>query len=215
MKIGTNWTLRTTGSPLQSLHKRIGITERILTIREETLTQDALSARQYTRAHDMGSNVPLRKTPEARRFACLMIATASFLSAFIINISDVSAMGPVVGRATVVNDSDVNSAVLVVVVRRGAVARRTTVVGPRGGVASRTVVRRGAVVRPGVVPPGAWVRPTWYRWAPGGAIAAGAALGFVTAATAVAWAGAPPAAGYCWYYTDASRQQGFWDACPR
>ncbi|CAN0467753.1 unnamed protein product, partial [Phaeothamnion confervicola] len=34
------------------------------------------------------------------------------------------------------------------VVRGGAV-RRTTVVGPRGGVASRTVVRRGAVVRPG------------------------------------------------------------------
>ena len=105
-----------------------------------------------------------------------------------------------------------------VVVRRGGVARRTTVVGPRGGMASRTVVRRGAVVRPGVrtgvVRPGRWVRPARYTWRPGGAIAAGAAIGFVTAATAAAWASAPPVAGYCWYYTDPSRTQGFWDVCP-
>src|SRR6185437_7798282 len=57
----------------------------------------------------------------------------------------------------------------VVMVRRGEVARRATVVGPRGGVRSRTVVRRGAVVRPGVR--GAWVRPGWYRWSAGSAIA--------------------------------------------
>jgi hypothetical protein len=116
-----------------------------------------------------------------------------------------------------------------VVVRRGGVAQRTTVVGPRGGVANRTVVRRNAVVRPGVVRtgvvrpgvvrpdvvrPGRWVRPARYYWAPGGAIAAGAAIGFVTAAAAVAWAGAPPADGYCWYYTDPSQTQGFWDVCP-
>jgi hypothetical protein len=106
-----------------------------------------------------------------------------------------------------------------VVVRRCGAARRTTVVGPRGRVASRTVVRRGAVVRPGVarvgvVRPGRWVRPARYTWRPGGAIAAGAAIGFVAAATA-AWAGAPPAPGYCWYYTDPSRTQGFWDACPQ
>src|SRR6266481_5233161 len=63
----------------------------------------------------------------------------------------------------------------------------------RGNVASRTVVRRGAAVRPGVVRPGGWVRPANYYWRPGGAIAAGAALGFVAAATAVAWAGSPPA----------------------
>jgi hypothetical protein len=163
----------------------------------------------------MEANVPLRKTTEAKPLTCAIIAMAIFLSASIMNSTDASALGVVVGRATVAQDSDVNSTVPVVVVRRGAVARRTTVVGPRGGVASRTVVRGGAVVRPGVVRPGAWARPAWYRWAPGGAIAAGAALGFVTAATAVAWAGAPPAAGYCWYYTDASRQQGFWDACPR
>jgi hypothetical protein len=66
-------------------------------------------------------------------------------------------------------------------------------------------VRRGGV---------RWARPGWYRWPAGGAIAAGAALGFVTAATAVAWAGAAPAPGMCWYYTDPSRTQGFWDACP-
>jgi hypothetical protein len=88
------------------------------------------------------------------------------------------------------------SPIVEVVVRRGGAVRRTTVVGPRGNVASRTVVRRGAVVRPG------------------GAIATGAALGFVAAATAVAWAGAPPAPGYCRYYTDPSRTQGFWDVCP-
>ena len=101
----------------------------------------------------------------------------------------------------------------VVVVRRGAAVRRTTVVGPRGNAASRTVVRRGAVVRPGVAP-GRWVRPANYYWRPGGAIAAGAAIGFVAAATAAAWAGAAPAPGYCWYYTDPGRTQGFWDACP-
>jgi hypothetical protein len=60
---------------------------------------------------------------------------------------------------------------------------------------------------------GGWARPG-YRWAPGGAIAAGAAIGFVSAATAVAWAGAAPGPGLCWYYTDPTRTQGFWDACP-
>jgi len=104
--------------------------------------------------------------------------------------------------------------VVEIVVRRGGAVRRTTVVGPRGNVASRTVVRRGAVVRPGVVRPGGWVRPAHYYWRPGGAIAAGVAIGFVAAATAVAWAGAAPAPGYCWYYTDPSRTQGFWDVCP-
>src|SRR5712675_3599768 len=87
---------------------------------------------------------------------------------------------------------------------RGAV-RRTTVVGPRGNVASRTVVRGGAVVRPGYAGGVRWARPGWYRWPAGGAIAAGAALGFVTAATAAAWAGAAPTPGMCWYYTDPSR----------
>jgi hypothetical protein len=84
-----------------------------------------------------------------------------------------------------------SSSVLDVVMRRGAAVRRTTVVGPRGGTASHTVVRRGSVVRPGYAGGGVrWARPAHYRWPRGGAIAAGAAIGFVTAATAAAWAGA-------------------------
>jgi hypothetical protein len=59
-----------------------------------------------------------------------------------------------------------------------------------------------------------WSRPSRYSWRPGGAIAAGAALGFVAAATAAAWAGQPPASNLCWYYTDFTRTQGFWDTCP-
>ncbi|SDR14574.1 hypothetical protein SAMN05519103_00918 [Rhizobiales bacterium GAS113] len=89
---------------------------------------------------------------------------------------------------------------------RGGVA-----VGPRGAVAWRG----GAVAfrRPVLV--GGIYRPYGAYWGAGGAIAAGAAIGFVTAATAAAWAGAPPSPGYCWYYTDASRTRGFWDVCPQ
>lgn len=96
--------------------------------------------------------------------------------------------------------SDVTN--VAVVVRRGAG------VGPRGN-AYR--YRSTTVVRPGG--PARWARPTWYRWGPGGAIAAGAALGFVAAGAAVAY-GTPPAPGMCWYYTDMTRTQGFWDYCP-
>jgi len=61
---------------------------------------------------------------------------------------------------------------------------------------------------------GGWRRP-YYGWNPGGAIAAGAAIGFLSAATAVAVASSrPPANGLCWYYTDPSRRAGFWDVCP-
>jgi hypothetical protein len=63
----------------------------------------------------------------------------------------------------------------------------------------------------GVYHAGAWARP--YRLAPGGAVAAGAAIGFVSAASAAAWAGAPPQPGLCWYYTDPSQRNGFWDNC--
>jgi hypothetical protein len=90
---------------------------------------------------------------------------------------------------------------------RGGAVRRTTVAGPRG-VARRTVVSPG---RPGSRP-GRWARPGRYWWRPGGAIAAGAAIGYL-GATAVSWASAP-APGMCWYYTDRSRRQGFWDSCP-
>ena len=46
---------------------------------------------------------------------------------------------------------------------------------------------RGGAYRGGYY--GNWARPGWYGWRPGGAIAAGAAIGFVSAATAAAWAG--------------------------
>jgi hypothetical protein len=89
---------------------------------------------------------------------------------------------------------------------RGAAYRgRTVAVGPRGNVAVRSTTA--------VAGRGGWARPGWYGWPRGGAIAAGAAIGVVTAATAVAWAGAAPAPGMCWYYTDPSRTQGFWDYC--
>jgi hypothetical protein len=93
------------------------------------------------------------------------------------------------------------------VVHRGATVR-----GPRGGVYHRGAT---AVVRPGWHGAGrwgGWARPA-YRWGPGGAIAAGAAIGFVAAATAAAWAGPAPGPGLCWYYTDPSQTKGFWDAC--
>jgi len=94
--------------------------------------------------------------------------------------------------------------------RGGAAVRRTTVVGPRGNVA----VRGGAVVGGrGAAYRGRWVRPGNYWWPVGGAIAAGAAIGMVTAATAAAWAGPAPGPNMCWYYTDPSRTQGFWDTC--
>ena len=123
--------------------------------------------------------------------------------------------GPMPG-AKLQNFAPTNVEQVVVVRRGGAVAR-----GPRGGVAAvgRTTVVRPPGMRPGMRPgvrPGygpRYVRPA-YRWGPGGAIAAGAALGFVAAGTAAAWAGAAPAPGYCWYYTDPSRTQGFWDVCP-
>ncbi|MCI0465478.1 MAG: hypothetical protein L0Y57_00475 [Beijerinckiaceae bacterium] len=86
---------------------------------------------------------------------------------------------------------------------RGVAVRRGGGTVWRGGGA---VVRRGGAA--------VWRRPGSYWWPVGGAIAAGAAIGFVSAAAAAAWAGSPPASGYCWYYTDASRRQGFWDQCP-
>jgi len=136
------------------------------------------------------------------------------LAIFAITTSPASALVTAAG-SSLKQQLKESSPVMEVAVRRGGAMRRTTVVGPRGGVASRTVVRGGAVVRPGYRGGGVrWVRPAHYHWRPGGAIAAGAAIGFVAAATAAAWAGSPPAPGYCWYYTDPSRTQGFWDVCP-
>jgi hypothetical protein len=103
----------------------------------------------------------------------------------------------------------------VVVVRRGATFR-----GPRGGVYHRGGVYGGVPYRGGYGYHGGvyrggygWARPGWYHWGPGGAIAAGAALGVLGAGAAIAYAGRPPAPGLCWYYTDPSYRAGFWDAC--
>jgi hypothetical protein len=111
----------------------------------------------------------------------------------------------------------------VVVVRRGGAAYHGGVYrGPHGGVYRGGTVYRGGAYgyRPGVhaygYRPGywgGWARPGGYWWPVGGAVAAGAAIGMVSAATAATWAGQPPGPGLCWYYTDPSRQQGFWDAC--
>jgi hypothetical protein len=109
-----------------------------------------------------------------------------------------SAIAAGVTQASTLDDTDMSAQ---------RVVRRTTVVrGPAGGVA----VRRATVVRPGPV---GWARPGHYYWGRGGAIAAGAAIGLVAATTAAAWAGPPPFRGACWYYTDPSRRQGFWDYC--
>jgi len=112
----------------------------------------------------------------------------------------------------------------VVVVRRGGAAYHGGVYrGPHGGVYRGGTVYRGGAYgyRPGVhaygYRPGywgGWARPGGYWWPVGGAVAAGAALGFVSAAAAASWAGAAPGPNLCWYYTDPSRRQGFWDACP-
>ncbi len=53
------------------------------------------------------------------------------------------------------------------------------------------------------------------HWNRGGAVAAGAAIGFIAGASAASWAGPPPRSGYCWYYTNRARTHGFWDWCPR
>lgn len=66
--------------------------------------------------------------------------------------------------------------------------------------------RRPVAIGPGFRPVNPW-------WRPGGAVAAGAALGFI-AASAATWAGPPPGPTYCWFYTDPSRTKGFWDICP-
>ena len=128
-----------------------------------------------------------------------------------------------------VQNSDASD-VMSVAVRRGGAA-----VGPRGGASFAAAARLSdrVAARP-------YAEPRWSgraatrrfaarRLSGGGADGSGRArtgglraarsrparrLGFVSAATAVAWAGAAPAPGMCWYYTDASRTQGFWDYCP-
>lgn len=138
------------------------------------------------------------------RITAMLLAIAS--------VSEPASALPVASRmATFNHQNDLIEPV--VIVRRGFVAR-----GPRGGVIAggRTVVRPPYVrpVRPVVPVRPVWVRPPNYWWHPGMAILSGAAIGAISASAAAAWAGRPPAPGYCWYYTDASKRQGFWDVCP-
>ena len=136
-----------------------------------------------------------------RRHASLLVAASAAVGLFAAAAPAQAAPLAPTGtlNAQVNGASDVSE--VAVVVRRGAY------VGPRGGVYR---YRSTTVVRPGGV---RWARP--YRWGPGGAIAAGAAIGFVAAAGAAAYATAPaPAPGMCWYYTDPYRRAGFWDYCP-
>ena len=138
-----------------------------------------------------------------RRHASLLVAASAAVGVFAAAPAQAAPLAPTGVLNAQVNDaSDVSE--VAVVVRRGAY------VGPRGGVYR---YRGAAVGRPGYR--GGWARPGWCRWGPGGAIAAGAAIGFVAAAGAAAYATAPaPAPGMCWYYTDPYRRAGFWDYCP-
>jgi hypothetical protein len=136
-----------------------------------------------------------------RRHASLLVVASAAVGLFAAAHAQAAPLAPSGALNAQANDaSDVSE--VAVVVRRGVA------VGPRGGVYR---YRGAAVVRPGV----GWARPGWYRWGPGGAIAAGAAIGFVAAAGAAAYAtSAAPAPGMCWYYTDPYRRAGFWDYCP-
>jgi hypothetical protein len=136
-----------------------------------------------------------------RRHASLLVAASAAVGLLAAAPAQAAPLAPTGVLNAQVNDASEVSEVAVVV-------RRGVAVGPRGGVYR---YRGAAVVRPGV----GWARPGWYRWGPGGAIAAGAAIGFVAAAGAAAYAtSAAPAPGMCWYYTDPYRRAGFWDYCP-
>jgi len=138
----------------------------------------------------------------ARTRTTLLVAAAAAIGLFAYGAAQAAPLAPTDALRAQTNDvSDVSQ--VAVVVRRGAG------VGPRGNAyryRSTTVVRPGYGAR--------WVRPPAYRWGPGGAIAAGAAIGFVAAGAAAAYATSPaPAPGMCWYYTDPYRRAGFWDYC--
>ena len=82
-----------------------------------------------------------------------------------------------------------------------------------GGVHPGFALNRNPILNRNVGARPAWVGPHHW-WRPGGAIAAGVAIGFVSGALVSDWAGPPPAPGYCWYYTDITHWYGFWDQCP-
>ena len=109
-----------------------------------------------------------------------------------------------------------------VAVRGGGAVRRTTVVGPRGGAASRTVVRPGrffpSVVRPGRIEAAACAGRVRQIIAglQGRSHRRRGSDKVVTAATAAApWAGSPPAPGMLLVlHRYLAHRQGFWDLLP-
>jgi hypothetical protein len=102
---------------------------------------------------------------------------------------------------------------------RGASVKRTTVA-RRGAVATRPVARRPAVNRNTNVnvrrtnvtvvarPVRVWSARPHY-----GTIVAGVALGAVIGVAVANAAPTAPAANLCWYWSDPSRTQGYWDYC--
>jgi hypothetical protein len=99
-------------------------------------------------------------------------------------------------------------------VDRGGVDRAANV--NRTNINRDVNVNRGAFAQGAGRYPNNWRRPANYWWPVGGAIAAGAAIGYLGSNAAYAYAGSSaPGPGYCWYYTDQSRTQGFWDVCPQ
>ncbi|MDB5649903.1 MAG: hypothetical protein JWL62_1423 [Hyphomicrobiales bacterium] len=147
-----------------------------------------------------------------------MSAVVCFAAMLAIPAGEEARALPLNGAATIAGASD---NLIEIRARGGGGGRRGGAVAVRRGPGGR--VHGAAVVRPGVRPgyrpgyrpggiavvtrPGAWARP--YRWAPGGAIAAGAAIGVISAAAASSYGYRAPQPGLCWYYTDASRRNGF------
>jgi hypothetical protein len=129
-----------------------------------------------------------------RRHASLLVAASAAVGLLAAGApAQAAPLAPTGALNAQVNDSSDISEVAVVV-------RRGVAVGPRGGVYR---YRGATVVRPGR-PVARWARP--YHWPRGGAIAAGAAIGFIAAAGAAAYASSPaPAPGMCWYYNDPYR----------
>ena len=122
---------------------------------------------------------------------CAGILFASLMT----TVEPASALIPQV-HGSLQNQLKQDSSIIEVYVRRGGGARRTTVVGPRGGVASRTVVRRGAVVRPGLSV-GGWLGSSGSLLLASGRRDRRRCRDWrCDGGTAAAWAGSPPAPGY-------------------